>query len=66
MEISNTLASDHMEISIKKIKQSAKSDHLLQCICLIKFIDFDILAAVSNKFKSVLSKTVLIKRNQTG
>ena len=44
----------HMGISnftgkhIKNVKQSAISDHLLQCNCTIKFDNFDILVADSN------------------
>ena len=56
----------HMGISnltekrLKSIKQSAISDHLLQCNCTINFDNFDILAAESNKFKLLLRESVLI------
>ena len=42
------------EKRLKSIKQSAISDHLLQCNCTINFDNFDILAAESNKFKLLL------------
>ena len=44
---------EHMGISnltgkrLKNVKQSAISDHLLQCKCTIKLDNFDILAAES-------------------
>ena len=55
-----TSAAEHMGISnltekrLKNVKQSAISDHLLQCNCTINFDNFDILAAESNKFKLLL------------
>ena len=60
----------HMGISnltekrLKSIKQSAISDHLLQCNCTINFDNFDILAAESNKFKLLLRESLLIKRDK--
>ena len=48
------------EERLKSIKQSAISDHLLQCNCTINFDNFDILAAESNKFKLLLRESVLI------
>ena len=48
------------EKRLKSIKQSAISDHLLQCNCTINFDNFDILAAESNKFKLLLRESVLI------
>ena len=55
-----TRAAENMGISnltekrLKNVKQSAISDHLLQCNCTINFDNFDILAAESNKFKLLL------------
>ena len=49
---------------LKYIKQSAISEHLLQCNCAINFDKFDILAAESNKFKLPLSDSLLIKRDE--
>ena len=46
---------------LKPVKQSAISDHLLQCNCTINFDNFDILAAESNKFKLLLKESLLIK-----
>ena len=49
---------------LKNIKQSAISDHQLQCNCTINFDNFDILAAESNKFKLLLRESLLIKRDK--
>ena len=46
---------------LKNIKQSAISDHQLQCNCTINFDNFDILAAKSKKFKLLLRENLLIK-----
>ena len=48
----------------KNVKQSAISDHLLQCDYTINFDNFDVLAAESNKFKLLLRESVLIKRDK--
>ena len=49
---------------LKNVKQSAISDHLLQCSCTINFDNFDIIAAESNKFKLLLKESLLIKRDK--
>ena len=49
---------------LKKVKQSAISEPLLQCNCMINFDNFDILAAESNKFKLLLRENILIKRDK--
>ena len=49
---------------LKNVKQSAISDHLLQCICAINFDDFSILATDCNKFKLLLMESLLIKRDK--
>ena len=65
-----TRESKHMGISnltgkrLEIVKQSAISDHLLQCNCTINFDNFDLLAAESNKFKLFLRESVLIKRDK--
>ena len=62
-----TRAAEHMGISnltekcLKNVKQSAISDHLLQCNCAINFDDFSILAMNCNKFKVLLREILLIK-----
>ena len=48
----------------KNVKQSALSEHLLQCNCTINFDNFDILDAESNKFKLLLKESFLIKRDK--
>ena len=61
---------EHMGISNltgkhpKNIKQSAISDHLLQCNCPINNDDFSILAKNYNKFKLILRESLLIKRDK--
>ena len=65
-----TRAAEHMGISnltgkrLRNVKQSAISDHLLQCNCTINFDNFDLLAAESNKFKLLLRESLLIKRDK--
>ena len=65
-----TKAVEHMGISnltgkrLKNVKQSAISDHLLQCNCTINFDNFDILAAESNKFKLLLRESLLMKHDK--
>ena len=58
MGISNLTGKRH-----KNVKQSAISDHLLQCNCTINFDDFDILVADSNKFKLLLRQSLSLKRD---
>ena len=53
MEISNLTGK-----RLKNVKQSAISDHLLQCNYTMNFDNFDILAAESNKFKLLLRKSL--------
>ena len=49
---------------LNNVKQSAISDHLLQCNCMINFDNFDILAAESNKFKLLLRESLLMKHDK--
>ena len=61
-----TRAAEHMGISnltekrVKNVKQSAVSDHLLQCDCSIIFDDFDILASETNNFRLLIKESLLI------
>ena len=63
-------ASEHMRTlnltgkRLKNAKESAISDHLLQCDSSITFDDFDILASDSNKFKLLIKESLLIKRGK--
>ena len=65
-----TRAAERMGISnltgkhLKFVKQSAVSDHLLECNCLIDFDHFEILASDANKFRLLIKKRLLIKRDQ--
>ena len=62
-----TRAAEHMGICnltgehLENVKQSAISDHLLQCNCAINFDYFNILAKDCNKFKLLLRESLLIK-----
>ena len=48
------------EKRVKNVKQSAVSDHLLQCDCSINFDDFDILASETNNFRLLIKESLLI------
>ena len=50
---------------LKCVKQSAVSDHLLECNCSTDFDHFDILASDANKFRLLIKERLLFKRNQT-
>ena len=49
---------------VKNVKESAISDHLLQCDCTIDFDHFDILTSDTNNFKLLIKKSLLIKRDK--
>ena len=49
---------------LKSVKQSAVSDHLLECNCSINSDHFDILASDTNKFRLLIKESLLIKRDQ--
>ena len=63
-------AAEHMGIfnsngkCLKSIKQSAVSDHLLECNCSIDFDHFDILVCNANKFRLLFKESLLIKLDQ--
>ena len=65
-----TRAAEHKSISnltrkrLKRVKQSAVSDHLLECNCSIDFDPFDIRASDTNKFRLLIKESLLIKRDQ--
>ena len=50
---------------LKCVKQSAVSDHLLECNCSIDFDHFDILASDANKFRLLIKESLLIKRDRS-
>ena len=52
------------EKRLKNIKESAVSDHRLQCDCVISFDDFDILASDTNNFSLLVKESLLIKRDK--
>ena len=49
---------------LKCVKQSAVSDHLIECNCSIDFDHFNILASNANKFRLLSKEILLIKRDQ--
>ena len=65
-----TRAAVHMSISnltgkyLKSVKQSAVSDHLLECNCSTSFDHFDVLASDGNKFRLLIKESLLIKPDQ--
>ena len=48
---------------LKNIKDSAVSDHLLQCNCNIDLGHFNILATEFRKFNLLVKESLLIKRD---
>ena len=46
---------------VKNVKESAVSDHLLQCDCTIDCDHFDILASDTNSFRLFIEESLLIK-----
>ena len=49
---------------LKSVKQSAISDHLLECNCSIDFNHFDILVSDGHKFRLLIKEGLLVKRDQ--
>ena len=49
---------------VKNMKESAVSDHRLQCDCVISFDDFDVLASDTNNFRLIIKESQLIKRDK--
>ena len=49
---------------VKNMKESAVSDHLLQCNCAIDFDHFDVLASDTNSFRFLIKEILRIKRNK--
>ena len=49
----------------ENVKESAVSDHLLQCHCTIDFDHFDILAFDTNNFRLLIKESLLINRDKT-
>ena len=56
MEISNLT-----EKRVNNMKESAASDHCLQCDCIISFHNFDVLAPDTNNFRLLIKESLLIK-----
>ena len=49
---------------LKRIKQSAVSDHLLECNCSTDFDHFDILTSDANRLRLLIKESLLINRDQ--
>ena len=49
---------------LKSVKQSAVSDHLLECNCSIDFDHFDFLALDRKKFRLIIEESSFTKRDQ--
>ena len=49
---------------LKSAKESAVSDHLLECNCSVDFDHFNILASDANKFRLLIKESLLIKYGQ--
>ena len=47
------------------MKESAVSDHRLQCDCVISFDDCDVLASGTNNFRPLIKESLLIKRDKS-
>ena len=48
---------------VKGIKESAASDHRLQCDNVISFDHYDFLASDTNNFRLLIKENLLIKRD---
>ena len=49
---------------LKSVKESAVSDHLLECNCSMDFDHFDVLASDANKCRLLIKESLLIRRDQ--
>ena len=52
------------EKRVKNMKESAVSDHHLQCDYVISFDDFDVLASDTNNFKLLIKESLSINRDK--
>ena len=52
------------EKRVKNIKESAVSDHHLQCDCVISFDDFYVLASDTYNFRLLIKESLLIKQDK--
>ena len=50
------------EKRLKTVKESAVSDHRLQCDCVISFDNFDVLGFETNNFGLFIKENLLTKR----
>ena len=52
------------EKRVKNMKESAVSDHHLQCDYVISFDDFDVLASDTNNFRLLIKESLSINRDK--
>ena len=52
------------EKRVKNLKESAVSDHRLQCDCVFSFDDFDVLVSDANNFRLLIKESLLIKQDK--
>ena len=52
------------EKRVKNMKESAVSDHRLQCDCIISFDDFYVLASDTNNYRLLITESLLIKQDK--
>ena len=50
---------------VKNVKQSAVSEHLLQCDCTVDFDHFDILASDTDNFRLLIKESLLTEREKS-
>ena len=52
------------EKRVKNVKESAVSDHLLQCDCSINFDNFHVLVSETNNFRLLIKESLLVTRDK--
>ena len=52
------------EKRVKHLKESAVSDHRLQCDCVFSFDNFDVLVSDANNFRLLIKESLLIKQDK--
>ena len=56
--------SNLIEKRLKNVKESAVSDHRLQCDYVISFDNFDVLGSETNNFRLLIKENLLTKRDK--
>ena len=63
-ELQNMCISNLTSKRVQNVKETAVSDHLLQCNCAIDFDHFDVLASDTNSFRLLIKESLLIKNDK--